>query len=122
MQFHGWETAKRAGPLAVMLEQFEQDPRPVHIVYASRKPVAAIAQVTSYEMAPQAPCFSQVDDTPPQSSPELAGRALRICGLSRPRFVVDGHPMAKNHLATFPAREQNDCDNELLPIVEARAY
>lgn len=33
------ETAKRAGTLVVMLEEFEQDPRPVHIVYAARKPV-----------------------------------------------------------------------------------
>lgn len=33
------EAAKRAGKLVVMLEPFEQEPWPVHIVYAERKPV-----------------------------------------------------------------------------------
>jgi DNA-binding transcriptional LysR family regulator len=33
------EAARRAGQLVVMLEEFEQEPWPVHIVYAERKPV-----------------------------------------------------------------------------------
>lgn len=33
------EAARRAGTLDVMLEDFEQEPWPVHIVYAERKPV-----------------------------------------------------------------------------------
>ncbi|WP_456620324.1 MULTISPECIES: LysR family transcriptional regulator [unclassified Bradyrhizobium] len=33
------ETARRAGKLVLMLEKFEQEPWPVHIVYAERKPV-----------------------------------------------------------------------------------
>jgi DNA-binding transcriptional LysR family regulator len=33
------EAARRAGALVVMLEPFEQEPWPVHIVYAERKPV-----------------------------------------------------------------------------------
>jgi DNA-binding transcriptional LysR family regulator len=33
------EAARRAGALDVMLEDFEQEPWPVHIVYAERKPV-----------------------------------------------------------------------------------
>ncbi|WP_025034185.1 LysR family transcriptional regulator [Bradyrhizobium sp. DOA9] len=32
------EAARRAGKLVLMLEQFEQEPWPVHIVYAERKP------------------------------------------------------------------------------------
>ena len=33
------EAARRAGQLVLMLEEFEQEPWPVHIVYAERKPV-----------------------------------------------------------------------------------
>ena len=33
------DAAKRAGRLAIVLEEFEPDPLPVHIVYAPRKPV-----------------------------------------------------------------------------------
>ena len=33
------EAARRAGQLVVMLEKYEQEPWPVHIVYAERKPV-----------------------------------------------------------------------------------
>ena len=33
------EAARRAGQLVVMLEEYEQEPWPVHIVYAERKPV-----------------------------------------------------------------------------------
>jgi DNA-binding transcriptional LysR family regulator len=33
------EAARRAGQLVVMLEDYEQEPWPVHIVYAERKPV-----------------------------------------------------------------------------------
>jgi DNA-binding transcriptional LysR family regulator len=33
------EAARRAGQLVIMLEEFEQEPWPVHIVYAERKPV-----------------------------------------------------------------------------------
>jgi len=32
------EAARRAGKLVLMLEPFEQEPWPVHIVYAERKP------------------------------------------------------------------------------------
>ena len=31
--------AKRAGKLAIVLEEFEPEPLPVHITYAPRKPV-----------------------------------------------------------------------------------
>ncbi len=33
------EAAKRAGSLVLMLEEFEQEPWPVHVVYAERKPM-----------------------------------------------------------------------------------
>jgi DNA-binding transcriptional LysR family regulator len=33
------DTAKRAGKLAIVLEEFEPEPLPVHIIYAPRKPV-----------------------------------------------------------------------------------
>jgi DNA-binding transcriptional LysR family regulator len=33
------EAARRAGTLVLMLEEFEQEPWPVHIVYAERKPI-----------------------------------------------------------------------------------
>lgn len=33
------EIAKRAGKLAILLEEFEPEPLPVHIIYAPRKPV-----------------------------------------------------------------------------------
>ena len=33
------EAARRAGTLVVMLEDFELEPLPLHIVYAERKPV-----------------------------------------------------------------------------------
>ena len=33
------DAAKRAGKLAIVLEKFEPEPLPVHIIYAPRKPV-----------------------------------------------------------------------------------
>ena len=33
------EAARRAGALEIMLEEFEQEPLPMHIVYAERNPV-----------------------------------------------------------------------------------
>ncbi|MGH2547805.1 MAG: LysR substrate-binding domain-containing protein, partial [Thermomicrobiales bacterium] len=33
------EAARRAGALIIMLETFEQEPWPIHIVYTERKPV-----------------------------------------------------------------------------------
>jgi DNA-binding transcriptional LysR family regulator len=33
------DAAKRAGKLAIVLDEFEPEPLPVHIIYAPRKPV-----------------------------------------------------------------------------------
>jgi DNA-binding transcriptional LysR family regulator len=33
------DTAKRAGKLAIVMEEFEPEPLPLHVVYAPRKPV-----------------------------------------------------------------------------------
>ena len=33
------EAARRSGALVIVLEEFEKDPLPVHVLYAERKPM-----------------------------------------------------------------------------------
>jgi DNA-binding transcriptional LysR family regulator len=47
------DTAKRSGKLAIVLEEFEPEPLPVHIIYAPRKPVPLKLRAFLHWMTPR---------------------------------------------------------------------